>query len=319
MTKCQHILQFLPAVILTVLPGGCQSSPSAAIQGDYTLEAQSVQINGIIINLGDWPGCSVTVTDIDGESAEVTVDSLLLGFDELSLPCKVTEEGKHKFSFTGDYEGNDRDISLSGNVNKGRLTLSITDVVTSPVAGRWLPATDENGLPDLDMEFSSPLVTDDSLVLQLENAAKAFLASELSGLEYLELDRTGYLNIEPLLEGIIQYYPEPAASSVHIYLRRTLTDGLGLPVSPMDIALTYSISGDNMTLRADKECLEPWVSLITGILGGYTYSDYISAGNPLGEMTEEEFNEMKSILTLVSGVLEMPATDYSLNMTFTNI
>ena len=48
----------------------------------------------------------------------------------------------------------------------------------------------------------------------------------------------------------------------------------------------------------------------------YGYSDYINDGSPLGEMTEEEFSQLQAMLTLASGIIVMPATEYSITAQF---
>ena len=85
MKKAAYIL--LPLVSLGIL-AGCSADPATAVEGEYTLEAQSVQINGVIINMGDWPGASVNIAGTGESSADVSIDSLLLGFEELSMPCE---------------------------------------------------------------------------------------------------------------------------------------------------------------------------------------------------------------------------------------
>ena len=87
-------LILLPAALLMPLLTGCQSAPASALEGHYTLQAQSVQVNGTIINIGDWPGSSVTVSAVDDEAVTVCIDSLLPGFDtddEATVTKKLQE------------------------------------------------------------------------------------------------------------------------------------------------------------------------------------------------------------------------------------
>ena len=126
---------------------------------EYTLEAQSVQINGVIINMGDWPGASVSIAGTGESSADVSIDSLLLGFEELSVPCEVSRTDRDKYSFYGAYSGQDRAIELNGSVNKGRLSLSITDLYTTEAAGRWRPSSAEDGLADLHITFECTAIS----------------------------------------------------------------------------------------------------------------------------------------------------------------
>ena len=103
-----YILAAVSAALIVLQ--SCNNTPASAVEGDYIPEAQSVQINGVIINLADWPGCSVSIRSIDGDNAEVTLDSLLLGFDTLTVKCSVTSQGRDKYAFSGDFEDNDRDM-----------------------------------------------------------------------------------------------------------------------------------------------------------------------------------------------------------------
>lgn len=326
------------AVVMLSAMSGCHADPAAKIEGDYTLEAQSVQINGTIINLGDWPGAAVHISGASDGCAKVTVDSLLPGYASFTAMCGVTENGRDKYSFEGEFPGTGRKIGINGNVNKGRLTLSIADTVTSPVAGRWTIAYTDGSKADIKISFSNSRITEipigngsisiDSAVSMVNSVIGTLASSKLIGLRYLELDRTGYVNIawngyvderiKPLLSGVIQYYPGED-SGLHIYLRRTIADGIGLPVSPLDFPVSCSISGDSMTLASDQDDFGPWLDIISSAVAGYSYSDYLDDGSPLGALTEDKFQEYKSILVVFNGILSMPSTEYGISITFDRI
>lgn len=282
----QHIL--LPAALLMPLLTGCQSAPASALEGHYTLQAQSVQVNGTIINIGDWPGSSVTVSAVDDEAVTVCIDSLLPGFDTLTLSATATGDGKDRYTFTGTYSGQDRDISVTGTVKSSTMSLSITDTCTSPVTGRWKVASGEDGLADITIAYSSPAVTEitvggitlpaDMAVQMLQSLVRGYITPILENLQYIELDRTGYVNLswrgdispelEPLLSGVVQYWPDPGNSWVHIYLRRTITDAVGSPVSPIDFALAYSIDGSGSpVLEINQDTFAPWTGVLILALG----------------------------------------------------
>ena len=333
MKKAAYIL--LPLVSLGIL-NGCSADPATAVEGDYSLGPQSVQINGVIINMGDWPGASVSITGTDESTADISLDSLLLGFDRLTLPCEVSRTDRDKYSFYGEYSGQDRDIELSGNVNKGKMSLSITDICTSEATGRWRTATEQDGLVSLSLSFECPLISEIPLgdttisletAVELLNAAvRSTLTPALGQLDYIELSSTGYVNISwsgdiseelsPLLRDVIQYWPEPEQGRLHIYLRRTLTDGLGFPVSPLDIPAGCSVSGSDMTLTLDKTALKPFTDMLLSAAGDMTYDDYTDSGSPLGDLTEEQFDEYKSLVPVIQGVLAMPSTTYGAVTTF---
>lgn len=315
---------------------GCSADPATAVEGDYSPGPQSVQINGVIINMGDWPGASVSITGTDESTADISLDSLLLGFDRLTLPCEVSRTDRDKYSFYGEYSGQDRDIELSGNVNKGKMSLSITDICTSEATGRWRTATEQDGLVSLSLSFECPLISEiplgdttislDTAVRMLNTALRASLTTALSPLDYIEMSNTGYVNISwsgdiseefrPLFQDVIQYWPDPEHGSLHIYLRRTLTDGLGFPVSPLDIPAGCSVSGSDMTLTLDKTALEPFTDMLLSAAGDMTYDDYTDSGSPLGDLTEEQFDEYKSLVPVIQGVLAMPSTTYGAVTTF---
>lgn len=334
----RNILSFLLPV-LTALPllTGCQSSPAAAIEGEYTLSAQSVQINGVIVNIVDWPGSSVTLSAMDDENVTVETDSLLLGFDRLTVTASTFRESRGKYTFTtsGPYSANDREISLSGSVRNGNMSLSITDMYQSPVTGRWEPAYGEDGLALVSVDFSNPLIQDiplgdgetlplDSALTMLNVLIRSSITPMLENLDGIDMGRTGYIGIswkgeispglEPVLHDVIQYWPEPDASRVHIYLRRTITEGIGLPVSPLDFALAYSVSGELLTLRADQDASAPLTELLVSAVQDLTYRDYVEAGSPLGGMTEEEFDRFRTTASMLAAVLGMPETEYSIEI-----
>ena len=275
----------ITTLILTVLTlsllSGCQSSPAAAVEGEYELKAQSVRINGIIINMADWPGSSVSVTAVDEESVTVTVDSLLLGFGTLTVPGTAAVDG----------------------------------------------------LADISVSFYSPMITEIPLgdgnsisveeALTLLNAVlRSTVTPELDKLRYIEMTRTGYIGIalngdispdlEPLLQDVIQYWSEPDASRLHIYLRRTITDGLGLGISPLDAALACSVSDGSMTLCLDRQTLSPWLEEISSAINSLSYEDYIEAGSPLGDIGKEEFRQLRSMASLLVTSLSIPGTELSL-------
>lgn len=314
----------LPAALLMPLLTGCQSAPASALEGHYTLQAQSVQVNGTIINIGDWPGSSVTVSAVDDEAVTVCIDSLLPGFDTLTFSATAAGDRKDRYTFTGTYSGQDRDISVTGTVKGSALSLNITDTCTSPVTGRWTVASGEDGLADITIAYSSPAVTEitvggitlpaDMAVQILQGLIREKITPVLENLQYIELDRTGYVNLswrgdispelEPLLSGVVQYWPDPGNSWVHIYLRRTITDGLGLPVSPIDFALAYSTDGDGtLTLEIDQDTFAPWTGLLLLAVQGGLGGDITAAGIPLEE---------------IAASLAMPETSYSVSAALTS-
>lgn len=309
----------LPAALLMPLLTGCQSAPASALEGHYTLQAQSVQVNGTIINIGDWPGSSVTVSAVDDEAVTVCIDSLLPGFDTLTFYATAAGDRKDRYTFTGTYSGQDRDISVTGTVKGSALSLSITDTCTSPVTGRWTVASGEDGLADITIAYSSPAVTEitvggitlpaDMAVQILQGLIREKITPVLENLQYIELDRTGYVNLswrgdispelEPLLSGVVQYWPDPGNSWVHIYLRRTITDGLGLPVSPIDFALAYSIDGSGSpVLEINQDTFAPW----TGVL--------ILALSSVDESTAP----IAAILKEIAQSLLLPETVFSISV-----
>lgn len=315
------LLSILTAsVCLTSLLTGCQPAPAPAMEGHYTLQAQSVQVNGTIINITDWPGSSVTISAVDDETVTVSIDSLLLGFDTLTVSATAAVEGKDKYTFSGTYSGQDRDISVSGTVDGSALSLSITDTYTSPVTGRWTVARGEDALADISITYSSPAVTEievgGGITLPVETAVELMnelvrqnLTPTLDNLDYIELDRTGYLNIswkgdistelEPLLTGVVQYWPDPDNSWIHLYLRRAITDAVGSPVSPIDFALAYSIDGSGSpVLEINQDTFAPW----TGVL--------ILALSSVDESTAP----IAAILKEIAQSLLLPETVFSISV-----
>lgn len=300
MTAHIKVLSFIlfPTALILPLLTGCQPAPATALEGHYTLEAQSVQINGTIINIGDWPGSSVTISAVDDEAVLVSIDSLLPGFDTLSVQATAAAaERKDRYTFSGTYSGQDRDITVSGTVNGSALSLSITDICTSPLTGRWTVARDEEGQADISVTYSSPAVTEITLgditlpvgtaVQLLESLLRQNLTPLLDNLGYIGLDRTGYLNIswrgdispelEPLLTGVVQYWPAPEDSWIHLYLRRTITDAIGSPVSPIDLALAYSIDGSGSpVLEINQDTSASWAGILILALGSMDGSDPIA-------------------------------------------
>lgn len=341
LSKISHLRSVL-LLTIPVLPflASCQTSPAAAVEGEYSLSAQSVQINGVIINMADWPGSSVSVAAVDDEAVTVTVDSLLLGFDTLTIPATAAGNGDSKYTFSGSYTGRDRDISLTGTVNKGVLSLSITDICTSPVTGRWKAAVADDGLADISLSFYSPLVSDipygdggsipveDALVL-INAALREAITPELANLRHVELTRTGYVGInwngdisseaESLLQDVIQYWPEPEASRLHIYLRRTITDGMGLGISPLDAALAYSAADGTLTLSMDQNTLSPWLEEISDAINSLSYEDYLEAGSPLGEISIDKFRQYRSTASLLVTSLSIPGTELSISVRMTPV
>lgn len=341
LSKISHLRSVL-LLTIPVLPflASCQTSPAAAVEGEYSLSAQSVQINGVIINMADWPGSSVSVAAVDEEAVTVTIDSLLLGFNTLTVPGTAAGSGKSKYTFTGSYTGQDRDISVAGTVNKGVLSLSITDIRTSPATGRWNVAVADDALADISVSFYCPLVSEipygDGGLIPVEDALtlinavlREAITPELANLRYVELTRTGYVGInwngdisseaESLLQDVIQYWPEPEASRLHIYLRRTITDGMGLGISPLDAALAYSAADGTLTLSMDQNTLSPWLGEISDAINSLSYEDYLEAGSPLGEISIDKFRQYRSTASLLVTSLSIPGTELSISVRMTPV
>lgn len=328
--------QILLAAALLPLIYGCQGAPAHAVEGEYSLTGQNVQINGVIINLADWPGSSVAIDAIDDDMATVIIDSLLPGFSTLSLPVSVSRNGKNKYTFssTDPYDINDREISTSGSIKGGDMSISITDIFHSPVTGRWKPVYASDGLPDLSIQFSNPMITEvtigettlpiETAVAMLNSMARSWLSPYLEDLRYLELSNTGYVNIswngdispelEPILQDVIQYWPEPELSWVHIFIRRTIADGIGSDISPIDAALTYTVSDGGITLGIDKQTFSPWAGTVSAAIQEVTYEDYLEAGSPFGELSQEEFLQYKQMMSLLVTALTLSGTEFSVTM-----
>lgn len=324
MATVRHISVLLLAVLLAA---SCRKDAASEIEGDYTLQAQSVQINGVIINLGDWPGASASIIRTGEGTADVTVDSLLLGLDRITVPCSVSSEDRNIYSFSGQWSGQDRNISLDGTVRKGSTFLSIADTCISAVTGRWKPAIGEDGLAEISISFHNPAITvADSTLDMIGTMARVAVTLAGTELGYIELSPTGYVNIdwngpvssdiEPLLNGVIQYYTVPDSSALHLYLRRAIADGAGLPVSPVDIAMSCSVSGESLSLTIDQDAIRPWTEMLSSYISGLTYDDIAYSGLPFADgLTEDDFNRTKSAAVLASGVLAMPSTHCGLTIT----
>ena len=332
------------AAAITPLLTGCQVSPATAIEGEYALGDQSVQINGIIINLADWPGSSVTVTATNEDHAVIRIDSLLPGIDSFSMTAYVAKESGSKYRFYSSepyYYSPDREIYISGNVRNGDITLSITDNRMSAVTGRWRPAYGSDGMIGMNLSFSSPLVTEitiGGITLPIEDAvplinslAKSVITPLTAELRQIELDHSGYVSIswngdidpmiEPLLSGVVQYWTEYDTQRLHLYLRKTITDGIGLSVSPAELVLTYSGTedGSRLSIGLDRAAAAPIAELISSYLNSMTYEDYISAGSPLGEIDRDTFGQIQSTVTLLSAALAMPSTEFRLEFLLSRI
>lgn len=334
--RVQRTILIMTLAAILHVPVSCQSSPATEISGEYTLKAQSVQINGVIINIADWPGSSVSVTALDGDMASVSIDSLLPGIDTLTVSADVSRLHGSSYSFATAAPCNvkDREISVSGTVNKGNLSLSITDRYGTPATGRWKVAVSGDGLAAISISFSSPLVTEIPLgdgssvpvedALAIVNAYIRSLATPgLEDLEYLEFSSAGYVNIEchglsgsdlePLAKDVIQYWTDPADSRLHLYLRRTITDGLGMEISPLDAALAYRQGNGNLTVTLDQQTIAPWTGELLKTIQGFTYDDYIQAGSPLGEITEEQFRQYSTMASLFVTSLSIPGTELNVS------
>lgn len=340
MKHCKYPVLLAVAALLPLIYG-CQGAPAHAVEGEYSLTGQSVQINGVIINLSDWPGSSVAIDAIDDDMATVIIDSLLPGFSTLSLPVSVSRDGRNKYTFssTDPYDINDREISVSGSIKGGDMSISITDIFNSPVTGRWKPVNASDGLPELSIQFSNPMITEvtigettlpiETAVAMLNSMARSWLSTRLEGLRYLELGNTGYVNIswngdispelEPILQDVIQYWPEPELSWVHIFLRRTIADGIGSGISPIDASLTYTTtSGGGITLGIDKHTFSPWAAAVSAAIQEVTYEDYLKAGSPLGELSQEEFLQYRQMMSLLVTALTLSGTEFSVTMGLTS-
>ena len=78
----------------------------------------------------------------------------------------------------------------------------------------------------------------------------------------------------------------------------------------------HTVSGSDMTLTLEKTALEPFTDMLLSAAGDMTYDDYTDSGSPLGDLTEEQFDEYKSLVPVIQGVLAMPSTTYGAVTTF---
>lgn len=340
--RAQRIILLTVLAALMQMPVSCQSAPATEIEGEYTLKAQSVQINGIIINIADWPGCSVKLTAKDGDLVSVGIDSLLPGIDTMSVTATVSRQhgSSYSFSSVSPYSACNREISVSGTVNKGNMSISVTDIYRTPATGRWKVAVSDDGLAAISISFSSPLVTEiplgDGSSLPVEDAlaiVNAYIRSlatpELDALEYIEFSSTGYVNIEcdrlsgsdiePLTENVIQYWTDSADLRLHLYLRRTITDGLGMGISPLDAALAYRHGNGLLTVTLDQQTTAPWTGELLKAIQGFTYDDYTQAGSPLGDITEEQFAQYSTMASLFVTSLSIPGTELNVSVDLTPV
>ncbi len=66
----------------------------------------------------------------------------------------------------------------------------------------------------------------------------------------------------------------------------------------------------------DQDSPDQWLEMLTSAVTDFEYEDYTAAGSPFGDIPEETFLQYRSKILLLAGVLAMPGTAYSAEITF---
>lgn len=122
-----------------------------------------------------------------------------------------------------------------------------------------------------------------------------------------------------MTENVIQYWTDSADLRLHLYLRRTITDGLGMGISPLDAALAYRHGNGLLTVTLDQQTTAPWTGELLKAIQGFTYDDYTQAGSPLGDITEEQFAQYSTMASLFVTSLSIPGTELNVSVDLTPV
>lgn len=80
---------------------------------------------------------TVKVDATSAEAASVVLGNIVVGEPEVSVDAKLTKAADDSYTLTGENSTSDRVVSVQGSVKSGKLTITASVKITSPVVGVW--------------------------------------------------------------------------------------------------------------------------------------------------------------------------------------
>ena len=105
----------------------------------------------LILNGTEGKASSTETVKVDATSAEaasVTLGNVVVGEPEVKVDAKLTKAADDSYTLTGENSNSDRVVSIQGTVKSGKLTITASVKITSPVVGAW-SLTIANGMADV--------------------------------------------------------------------------------------------------------------------------------------------------------------------------
>lgn len=94
----------------------------------------------LILNGTEGKAESMEIVKVDATSAEaasVVLGNIVVGEPEVSVDAKLTKAADDSYTLTGENSTSDRVVSVQGSVKSGKLTITASVKITSPVVGVW--------------------------------------------------------------------------------------------------------------------------------------------------------------------------------------
>lgn len=134
--KKSFVLIFSVALLLFA---SCNKDNNPIPEGTYkTTENTVLKINGMQGLYTDYSETELTMENISGGTCSVTATNLVTGQPSVTMNATCKEQGASSVSINGTCESGDRTITLSAIVSGSSiLELTLSENITSPVAGRW--------------------------------------------------------------------------------------------------------------------------------------------------------------------------------------
>lgn len=100
-----------------------------------TYKAETLILNGIEGKAESTETVKVDATS--AEAASVVLGNIVVGEPEVSVDAKLTKAADDSYTLTGENSTSDRVVSVQGSVKSGKLTITASVKITSPVVGVW--------------------------------------------------------------------------------------------------------------------------------------------------------------------------------------
>lgn len=231
--KKSFILIFSVSLLLFA---SCNKNNNPIPEGTYrTTENTLLKINGMQGLYTDYSETELTMENISGGTCSVTATNLVTGQPSVTMNATCEEQGASSVSINGTCESGDRTITLSAVVSGSSiLELTLSENITSPVAGRWRLDSLAIAYQHPDMtsitvhitpEFAFTLDVQEQVIPLLNNLVNEEIKSDPDfATQYIEFTSDGFITDEGTTgddKYDLMYFVEEEESMINLFIRKS--------------------------------------------------------------------------------------------------